>query len=368
AGLGLMLVPTRSQAFIFDGFNGPLINHTIWHGFEGFSSGVADTEALRTLKNGQLDLALRSFGATSSNSGASNGRFGLSLNNPGGLSLLFVQVTVHQFIDQACAANPTSTRPRARVIASFFNDGSSTGAGDETGDILGIIQMVQDSNSGPEISMDVVRCSDPKCNNSTDVGTGFFTFVKKWALDVPHTLLLFWDNPNNQITGIVDFNTAGQEQHSISYAPLSDGAAPGFDFKDFRIQNFIANCTPGAVEGSMGAFLENFFAQEVLRADPAVLDAVPGSRRPGVGGVVRLIEEAERGAIAEPAVRHHHAADHLCPSAYHLAPGKASPWRRPMPFRCNTVTRPRQQSRAQLGGAVALIHAVIAGTTSASRP
>src|SRR5262249_50718778 len=262
AGLGLMLVPAQSQAFIFDGFNGAQINQNIWHGGEGSDSGVSNTEAIRTLKNGQLDLGLRSFGATSSNVGTSTGNFRLRLNNPGGLSLLFVQVTVHQFAANGCPGNPGSTtRPRARVIASFFNDGSSTGAGDQTGDILGIIQMVQDSSSGPEIRMDVVRCSDHKCVNSTDVGTGFFKFVKKWVVDQPHTLLLFWDNPNNQITGIVDFNTAGQEQHSISYAPLSDGAAPGFDFKDLRILNVIATCTAGAVEGAMEAFFENFFAQ-----------------------------------------------------------------------------------------------------------
>ena len=147
------------------------------------------------------------------------------------------------------------------MIASFFNDGSSGGAGDETGDVLGIIQMVQDSNSGPEISMDVVRCSDSTCSNTTDVGTGFFTFAKKWVADQPHTLLLFWDAANNQISGFVDFNTAGQESHAISYTPLSDGSAPGFDFKDLRIQNVIANCAAGAVEGAMEAFFENFFAQ-----------------------------------------------------------------------------------------------------------
>ena len=84
AGLGLMLLPAKSQAFIFDGFNGPEINHTIWHGGEGSDSGVSNTEASRTLKNGQLDLALRSFGATSSNVGTSSGSFRLRLNNPGG--------------------------------------------------------------------------------------------------------------------------------------------------------------------------------------------------------------------------------------------------------------------------------------------
>src|SRR5262249_1918926 len=149
----------NGQAFIFDGFNGAQINQNIWHGWESSGApGVINTDALRTVKNGQLDLALRSFGSTSSNSGTVNGgRFGLRLNNPGGLSLLFVQVAVQQFVAQACAANPSSTRPQARVIASFFNDGSSTGTGDQTGDVFGILRVAQDSSTGPEFSLEVDR-------------------------------------------------------------------------------------------------------------------------------------------------------------------------------------------------------------------
>src|SRR5262249_28055008 len=75
AALGLILVPARSQAF-FDGFNGvacnppgspPCINFNNWHGDDTSEKGVSSTEVARGIKNGQLQLAFRTFGSTASN-------------------------------------------------------------------------------------------------------------------------------------------------------------------------------------------------------------------------------------------------------------------------------------------------------------
>src|SRR5262249_40983094 len=168
---------------------------------------------IRGLKNGQLDLGLRSFGTTTSNSGTSSGQFRLRLNHPGGLTVLFVQVTPQQVVAQGCPGNVSdTTRPRARLIASFFNDGWSSGPGDQTGDVQAFLDMVQDSSTGPAFLLRIVHCTDPQCGGTTTIGS--VTFTKKWALNQPHTLLLFWDAANNQVTGFVDFNTAGQESHS----------------------------------------------------------------------------------------------------------------------------------------------------------
>jgi hypothetical protein len=256
---GLILVPARSQAFIFDGFNGVQINHDIWHGGEGSDSGTSDTETSRGIQNGQLRMSLTTFGKTDANAGNFGGNTRVRLNSPAGLTILFVQVTVTQAVAQGCPANTTATRPRARIRAAFFNDGSSTGANDETGDIIADLQMVMDSSKGPVFELNVLRCSDAQCNGSTNVG--FVTFAKIWALNQPHTLLLFGDQANKQITGIVDFNTAGAETQNVAYGMISDTNAPGLDFKELQVTNLVASCTAGAKMAQITVRFENFFAQ-----------------------------------------------------------------------------------------------------------
>jgi hypothetical protein len=221
-------------------------------------SGLKNTETLRDLKNGHLQMALRTWGATDSNAGTGRGTLRLRLNNPAGLTILFVQASMTQVVDGACPANPASNSPRLGLFGAFFNDGSSRGPGDETGDALATLRMVQDSSTGPEFLLQVFRCSDPGCGTTTNIGS--VSFTKIWVLNEVHSLLLFWDKAHMQFTGIVDFNTAGQESHSIAYA-LADGNAPGFDFKEIRDDNFVPACMAGAKQGAVFAVFDNFFAQ-----------------------------------------------------------------------------------------------------------
>lgn len=63
----------------------------------------------------------------------------------------------------------------ARLQGGFSNDGSSTGPGDETGDILGRVQFLckQDAPGAPvsrEVSWSVLRCGDPLCETGTTLG------------------------------------------------------------------------------------------------------------------------------------------------------------------------------------------------------
>jgi hypothetical protein len=259
SGLALLFIPARGHAFIFDAFGGPQINHNIWHGGESSDTATSDTETSRSIQNGQLELSLTTFGKTDANAGTFGGNTRVLLNSPGGLTVLLVQVTVTEAVAQGCPANTTATRPRARIRAAFFNDGSSTGPNDEKGDVIADLQMVLDSKKGPIFELAVFRCSDFQCKGSTNIG--FVTFAKIWALDQPHTLLLFWDQANNRITGIVDFNTAGAETQNVPYGAISDAHAPGFDFKSLQVVNLVASCTAGAKMAQFTASFENFFAQ-----------------------------------------------------------------------------------------------------------
>jgi hypothetical protein len=245
---------------IFDGFTGATINPNLWHGEELSDPGTSDTETSRGIQNGQLRMSLTTFGKTDSDTAnLFGGQTRLQLNHPAGLSVLFVQATVTQAVAQGCVTNPTATKAGALLSGAFFNDGSSGGLNDRTGDVIARIQMVWDSNLGPGFELEAIRCDDAACTTSTPLGISPFT--KSWALNQKHPLVLAWDVANKQFLGIVDFQTATQETQTVSYGALSDTSAPGLDFKDLGIRHFVASCTAGATMAQMTVLFDNFFAQ-----------------------------------------------------------------------------------------------------------
>ena len=262
AGLGLMLVPAQSQAgVIFDPFTGPKIDPSKWHGFEDSGdTGTGNTETSRSIQNGQFQMSLTSYGATSSNSGqAGFASTRLRLNNPGGLSVLVVQATVTQATAQACAANTSPSEARVRLLGAFFNDGSSTGPNDRKGDVLAEMQMLVDSQSGNIFDLTVFRCLDSQCASTSVLGS--VQFITTWVIGQKRMIVLAWDAPNNRFQGFVDFQQPNQEMHNVSYGGLADANPPVFDLKGLAITTVMANCTAGRTMSQMTTLFDNFYAQ-----------------------------------------------------------------------------------------------------------
>jgi hypothetical protein len=262
----LVGLPSMGRAQIVDPFTGRLINHEIWRGGENQGdAGTQNTETSRAIKGGTLEMSLTSFGKTDSDAGnAGNASTRLRLLNPGGLTQLQADIKIVRAEAQACQANTTPSRPRARIIGAFFNDGSSSGPDDETGDVIATIQMVLDSSSGREISLSVFRCLDALCiaTETTPFSSGGFVgFTSTWRQGQKRTLNLLWDQANKQFVGTIDAGRPTEEVHVISYVGLPDGDTPGFDFKDLRVQTLEANCTAGATKSAVTARFDNFIAQ-----------------------------------------------------------------------------------------------------------
>jgi len=205
-----------SQALtLYDDFNVKPINPAKWSGSEGSAGPTApNTESARKLAKQQLYITLTTWGRTDSNSGNAGTQSNrLGVTNPVPVTTIQADVTVKSAKVVGCAANTTSSRARAQVVGSFFNDGASLGAGDRTGDILAGIQSVRDSLVGDPIEAFITRCTNAGCTTFTN--PAFVTFTASWVQGVANTMAVQWDKPNKQF--IYTLNPGGsQEQHILT--------------------------------------------------------------------------------------------------------------------------------------------------------
>jgi hypothetical protein len=212
-------------------------------------------ETARKIAGGKLEIDLTTWGRTDSNTGSAGTQSSrLAVTNPVPVTTIQADVTVKSVKAVGCAANTTSTRARAQVIGEFFNDGTSTGPGDRTGDIIGNIQSVRDTLLGDRIEAAITRCTNANC--STITSPAFVTFTASWVRGVANTLSVQWDKPNKQF--IYTLNPGGrQEQHILTYT-FADSAAPVVDFKQVAVSNSAASCTaPPRANAIMKALFDN---------------------------------------------------------------------------------------------------------------
>ena len=232
-----------SQALtLYDDFNAKPINSAKWSGSEGnFGLLAPNGETARKIASGQLRIDITTWGRTDSDTG-NNGLQGskLAVTNPTAITTFQVDVTVKSAKVVACAANPTFSRARALITGAFFNDGTSSGPGDRTGDIAANFQLHRDSINGDQIQANIIRCTNASCSSTTQV-TVVFTSI--WVKGVARTLNMQWDKPNKQF--IFTLNPGGiQEQHILTYT-VSDTNPAVAPFIHLASQNSAASCQSG---------------------------------------------------------------------------------------------------------------------------
>jgi hypothetical protein len=200
----------------------------------------------------ELIMRFRCIGQTASNTGRPffNNALDpttsfLPFTNPDAVSQIKTQFVVPSMKLTGCAANsmPSRIRP-VRIVLFIFNDGSSTGPGDRTGDHFGTIQAVRDSDTTDppgrlRVEAFVSRCSDPACNNSTTVVEN--DPPETVQVNTPFTLQVVWDHLNHQFLASVGKNALVAQPYAAS--DLLPAALP---FVNMSVANSPANCTAGA--------------------------------------------------------------------------------------------------------------------------
>lgn len=261
--LTILAVPTTAAAQVFttyDAFTGPL-SSALWAGLESNTNFVviSNTETQRAVVKPdpfapnrflQLGLTTAHPGSGGDTGEAGQGRQRVRVVRD---DIVAGAVTVTGFrtrvtmLSTAVTACPTTTnasptRAMAHMSFFFFNDGSSTGATDATGDVFAGFNVEQSSVSGRIIGAFLGRCTDATC--STIVTDKFQTFIRRWAVGVAVPLTVVWDHTNDQFIFTVGTGSSA-EQHVLTYGdiPLTDAAAPVLDIRDLQARNVLPHCT-----------------------------------------------------------------------------------------------------------------------------
>lgn len=254
AALALASDVRATELALYDDFSGPEISPDKWGGFEGFTGSFdPNTEAKRFIQFGKLHVDLTTYGGVASSSNGLVGRFGLVVANPAPITAIEASVTVKRASFQDCADNPTPSRAIARIIGAFFNDGSSTGPSDRTGNILAGIQKHLDLNGNHFVAF-VDRCPDAGCPTSTTLSS--FAFTTTWTPGRADTLRLEWDPTVNRFLFTLNAGTSREESTGLTYT-VSDSLPPVINFKQLVVQNRGANCLSGRMKVVMEALFDN---------------------------------------------------------------------------------------------------------------
>ncbi len=143
---------------------------------------------------------------------------------------------------QDCPTNSQqATATGALIFGFFFNDGTSTGADDRTGDVFAGMAVVLDSNAGRQFVAILKKCDDSECTSTSHV-TGPVTFTRTWATGLEGRVTVEWDRANNRFKYILGNPSSPQETQQLQYG-LADSTPPVSFVHDLLVFNDLPNCS-----------------------------------------------------------------------------------------------------------------------------
>ena len=268
--LACLAGPGHAQFVLYDNFASGIIDPSLWQGVSNEGFFAAPTEIIRTAENGALHLKAVSYGNDTSNSGSMLSRVGLRFKNlgtvggTGSIIGMKVKVTVTDATVQDCAANPdtgSAIRARAEISGWFFNDGSSTGPTDDTGNIRVGLQLSKEADGSNQVQGFVLKCADSTCATSViPAGITWPTFTTTWTAGAPLVLKVRVDRTNGKFRFLVrDPATLAVETAVVDYLGIvnDNGPAVNGDLKYIRLLNNVKNCTGDRKQVVMDALFDN---------------------------------------------------------------------------------------------------------------
>ena len=151
-------------------------------------------------------------------------------------------------------------RPQARLYASLYNDGSSTGAGDLTGDVIGMVGILE-QGGGPQAFYAVSRCTAPTCDEYAVLTS---EILKPVGLNETHRFSISWNGLNVIL---------GCDGDAISYNPTSSAPVNGLPKGRKGIGTRVSEISNSTEWGYVFAMFDNVVVTEM----DSDLDGLPDS-------------------------------------------------------------------------------------------
>ena len=239
----------------YDDFSTSRLDPTKW----------ADLEFVREVVGGRLVSKAAAAGPV-----GTNVRNRLRFVNQNVVTALRADVTVTDF-------QSTNSLVQARPLAgSFYNDGSSAGGNDSTGDIESYIRIYSQNDGSPWVEFLADRCADSQCNTTTFL---FSDILGSVNVGETHSLVLVWDG--SLFTYGLDGSTQAFDPKPL--APVMQ--PPTQHFKDLRTQATTqATAGYGYIAATFGNVSVNNQATGLPQLTPSFQQTLAGDvKSAGVG-------------------------------------------------------------------------------------
>jgi len=207
--LSLSLPATAME--LYDSFDSRLLKPALWN------SGWVSPHALdvqRYIDSGSLRLGLLGVGSQDAETGRTIALNDVAFPEAVAVDLRTVEMTVvlNKTSAKSCKADGTPSYARFRHWGRWFNDGSSTGPDDETGDFHSFLEIRKVAGAeANEIRFYAYRCLDSDCTTFESPITG-----STWLADAPVGTPVKLRTVINEDSGVIRFKAVVKDRAPVS--------------------------------------------------------------------------------------------------------------------------------------------------------
>jgi hypothetical protein len=249
----LFTIPAGSvyaQSSRYDNFNSGALSPARWSTQQ---QGTGGLELVREIRNGRLLMEYRVLGMIDTGQITSINRLNFELGR--NLTALRFDITVRDVSVLGCSdPGGNISRSFAGFNGTLFNDGSSSGSGDATGNFGAFlfVERRSDSEEPPEmlhVIAGTFRCLNNGCSRVEDVQEDLGTVT----IGEEVSLQMVWDELNSQIRFRKNRDAVVRVRYEGSVARRING-------RTLQIRGDAANCLDGPRPvAAMSAFFDNVF-------------------------------------------------------------------------------------------------------------
>lgn len=201
---------------------------------------------------------------------------GMGLRLPMAIKSLKADLSIRWSVISPCQDNQRSGQVRAQLVMSLFNDGSGDKS-DSTGNVMALIEKVDDEGEGPFVRAMMLRCDSPGCGTASHQKA--ILFKKPWAEKQEDTFQIEWDL-KHQVVFTRNPGLETEEIHIIKYDPSLKPVSLQRQSQTFRAKVHAPDCLALRRFSSLHMTVDNIMFKPLTPSEnTAILKAVKPRER-----------------------------------------------------------------------------------------